>query len=330
MKDGSVREISLKKRLPRIILPILLATGVLIWINGCAVLTESQIKEVKNFTNASKDYTELPGALAESYGVLLRNNKLLSVSRYEYGKVDESGGVDTHNSIKAWQELKEAYKLEVDFQETGQRMNTALEILKEYSAILSALVSDDYTNALGESATKVGNSLDDTVDRYNKNYSSGKPLPKVGGSIGMIIRAVGGIYIRHKQAEILRDTIGKANPLIEDLMDEVEMIASKNFKSDLSNYETNYLESSFISVANNLKRLDFTSLALVYEDLKRVRTTIKLADQVAQAARTYKKAHAQLVNNTRQPLELKIIIEEIQALKKEVETAQKVKKNIEG
>jgi hypothetical protein len=318
MKEGS-----------RGVLPVSLCIlGLLVCASGCAVLTTSQVKAVENFARITKEYTELPGALAESYGVLLRDNKLLSVSRYEYGKVDRRGGVDTGKSTTAWQELEEAYRLEVDFNETGKRMDTALGILKDYSAILSALVSDEYTTALDESAGILGNSMDKAIEAYNKSYSPAKPLLKVGGNIGLIIRAAGGIYIRHRQAEILRDIIEKANPLIEGLMDELAMIASEKFKPALSNYETSYLGSTFLSVANDSKRMDYATIMLVYEDLRRVKTTAILADQVAQSARTYKKAHGQLANNIRQPVDLKNLIEEVGTLEKEIQAAKKVKKSI--
>jgi hypothetical protein len=111
-------------------------------------------------------------------------------------------------------------------------------------------------------------------------------------------------------------------------MDEVAMIASEKFKPALSNYETNYLGSTFLSVANDSKRMDYATIMLVYEDLRRVRTTAILADQVAQAARTYKKAHGQLFSNTRQPVDLKNLIEEVETLEKEIQAAQKVKKSI--
>jgi hypothetical protein len=36
---------------------------------------------------ASNEYAELPGALTDFYGVFLHDNRLLSLSRYEYAKV---------------------------------------------------------------------------------------------------------------------------------------------------------------------------------------------------------------------------------------------------
>ena len=317
MKQGSKRSV----------LAMLFVLGILTWVNGCAVLTQSQINEVDDFAKASKQYTDLPGSLAQSYGILLRDSKLLSLSRYEYGKVGAGGGVDTARSKHAWEELNKAYSLEVDFNEVGRRMDAALKILKDYSDILSDLVSDKYGDTLGNNAVELGESMDKAVDSYNKSYPSRAPLTKVGGYVGSLVRGAGGIYIRHRQAEILRDTIEKANPLVESLMNEVELIAS-NFMEDLKNYEKSYLRAEFMSVANNSQRIDFPTVALVYEDLKRVKTTATLADQVAKAARTYKEAHAQLVANTRQRKDLDSVIEKVKALEKEVQAAQKVKKAI--
>jgi hypothetical protein len=322
------RGVKMKESSRKVLLLSLCIVGSLVCATGCAVLTTSQVKEVERFVKASNEYTELPGALANSYGVLLRDNKLLSVSRYQYGTVGPRGGVDTGKSGKAWQEVEDAYRLEVVFNETGKRMDAALGILQDYSRILTALVPDEYTAALDESTRELGTSMDKAIEAYNKSYSPAKPLTKVGGTIGLVIRAAGGLYIRHRQAEILRDVIEKANPLVEGLMDEVAMIATEKFKPALSNYETNYLQSTFMSVVNDSKRIDYATMMLIYEDLRRVKTTEILADQVAQAARTYKKAHGQLVSNTRQSADLKNVIEEVQTLEKEVQAAQKVKKSI--
>lgn len=46
----------------------------------------------------------------------------------------------------------------------------------------------------------------------------------------MGIRSAGGIYIRAKQAAILKNTVKEANPMVGDLMDEVQIIASKKLK----------------------------------------------------------------------------------------------------
>ncbi len=312
----------------RIVLCIIVLFAAVV-LTGCAVLTSSQVREVDKFAQASNEYTELPGTLANAYGVLLRNNKLLAVSRYEYGKSDAEGRIDTAKSNKAWDELRRAYEIEKEFNMAGKRMDGALTVLKDYSDILSILVSDDYSSALSESTEKLGESLDSGIDSYNDRFSSEKPMKKVGGLIAQSVRAAGGIYLRHRQIKILRDTLKAADPLISDLMDEIKDIALNQLKLAFDNYERNYLGKEFKSVANNSRRLPVTAIQFVYDDLSRVREASLLSDQIANAAGTYRLAHQRLVEKTRQRMDLKSAIVEIKALNKEIKEARKVKKNIE-
>jgi hypothetical protein len=75
--------------------------------------------------------------------------------------------------------------------------------------------------------------------------------------------------------------------------------------------------------------LPLTTVSAVYDDLVRARTGVNLSDRVAAAARAYKLAHDHLVQNTRKRKNLKESIEEIEAFKKEVQAARKVKDKVE-
>ena len=119
-----------------------------------------------------------------------------------------------------------------------------------------------------------------------------------------------------------------ADPLIAGLMDEVKLIALKGIKPSLQNYEDNYLQTDFKSLANNKKELEISAVSFVYNSLYKTRQTIILADKVANAAETYKRAHAELVENTRTKITLKKAISQVQALAEEVSAANKVKDEV--
>jgi len=285
---------------------------------GCAVLTTSQVREVKRFSEATDAYTELPGGLARSYGVLARNTSLLALSRKEFS------ASDTTNANRAWQEIGQAYETEQTLAAAAERMDRALAVLKIYSQILSQLVSDDYTNALGESSAKLSTSLNSAIDAYNKNKEpAANPLPAVGGNIAESIRLAGGLYIRHRQARILKDTIAEANPLIQALMGNVKIIA-ENQAQDFKAYESK-LKTEFMQVADENRRLTVTTIAVVYDDLSRAYAGEALAKKVGEAATAYAAAHQALVDKTRERMDLKELIAEIQALRSEVKAAQEIK-----
>lgn len=295
-------------------------------LSGCAVLTPSQVREVKNFAAASESYAELPGSLATSYGVLLRNNKLLSLSRYGYG-ADTGSGVDTARSLQTWEEIKKTYTLEQRYNDAGARMDAALGVLQDYSQILTQLTSDQFTDDLGSSAVHLGKSLDAATQAYNAKYQG--TLPKIGADIGQVVRGAGGVYVRHRQAVILKETVKKADPLIQALMADVEDLALNRFKADFLNYENNYLGPTVQSVLNKKQEADFSLLSAVYDDLARTRAGVALSEEVASAARAYAGAHGALVKKTRSRTHLKEAIEEIKVLGKEVKAAKKTKKSIE-
>ena len=163
-------------------------------LTACAALTSSQIGEVKKFAVASEAYSALPGSLAQSYGILLRDNKLLSLSRYEYG-TDTGSGVDTTKANQAWDSITGAYALEQGFDAAGKRLDAALKVLKDYSGLLTLLVSDQYSDALGQSAVDLGKAIDGATDAYNKQFKPANPLSKVGGDVGQVVRAAGGVYL---------------------------------------------------------------------------------------------------------------------------------------
>jgi hypothetical protein len=289
---------------------------------GCAVLTTSQVQEIKRFSQASDAYTELPGALARSYGALVRDSTLLALSRQEFSTDD------TTRADNAWRKIVQAYDTEQEFDAAGDRMDGALAVLKQYSQILTQLVADDYTDALGESSAKLGTSFDSALSAYNNKYRVANPLPIVGGKIAEAIRLAGGLYIRHRQAQILKDTIEKANPLIQGLMGDVKTIAD-NKVDDYAAYETTHLKTPFNEVANETRRLTVTTIAAVYDDLSRARAGKTLAKKVGDAAAKYTSAHQALVDKTRKRMDLKELIAEIQALRIEVKAAQDIKAKVE-
>ena len=88
------------------------------------------------------------------------------------------------------------------------------------------------------------------------------------------------------------------------------------------------MQTDFKSLANNKKELDISSVSFVYHSLYKTRQTIILADKVANAAETYKKAHAELVENTRIKMTLKEAISQVQELAEEVSAANKVKDEV--
>ena len=291
-------------------------------LSACAVLTTSQVQEVKRFSQTTDAYIELPGELIRSYGELERDSILLALSRKEFSPNN------TQNTDEAWDKIEKAYNSEHDLDALGKRMDGALAVLKIYSELLNQLVSDDYTDALGESSVSLGKSLDNVTDEYNQKYGATKPLPSVGSEIAESIRFSGGLYIRYRQTKILRETIAKADPLIQNLMKDVGDIATR-METNFQASERSHIERPFKDVANESGRLPVTTLLFVYNGLFRARTEQELAKKVSESANAYATAHQALVDNTRKRRNLKELIAEIQTLRSEVNAAKDIKSKME-
>lgn len=288
---------------------------------GCAVLTDSQVAEVRRFAEATEDYSDLPGNVVRAYGVLARDIELLALSRRQFDVKNARGEIDPEPANEAWDAIGKAYALEQEFSAVGKQMDAALTVLRTYSAVLTSLTSDEYTDALGEQAARLGRSLDDATESYNKSFKPAQPLASVGAAIAGVIRGAGGLYIRHRQAVALRDTVAAAQPLVDGLMDQVGLIA-RNQQADFKNAEERRLAGQFKSVAINTGRLPVTTLERVYGDLVAARVGRQLAERVEHSAATYQRAHRELVNNTRRRANLGAVIAEIEALQQEIKAAK--------
>jgi hypothetical protein len=292
---------------------------------GCAVLTDSQVREVKTFAQASADYKDLSGDLVQSYGVLQRNHKLLETAHFEFGVKGADGVPDATKANAAWENIKKAHELEQSADAAAKRMKAALEVLGAYSDILTALVSEKFNDDLQKSSGKLAASLDGAITEYNKAFPKSAPVKAVGTAVGKAVYIAGAVYTRHRQIEKLREVVALADPLVADIMKNVEDTAANNLLESLRNYEENYLGMQMKEMAIRQHYLDLGSLRLVYEDLARVRSGIAMAGHIAAAARTYREAHKDLVEKTKERMTLKAAIDTVKALKEEVDAANKIK-----
>lgn len=306
----------------------LLLYGVLAFmLAGCTVLTESQVGEVRKFAKASDDYSDLPGALVRAYGTLMRNAKLLSISRRHFDLKDTQNRIDPRPANEAWEDIKKAYTLEQKFTSAGNQMDAAIALLREYSAALTMLTADTFTDSLGEEAAKLGKSIDSATKSYNETFKPAENLTSVGGAIAAGIRAAGGLYIRHRQSVALRNTVAAAQPLIDSLLNEVKILA-RNQKADFINAEENFVGREFKLLAISSGRIGVCTLSMVYKDFALAKIGQELAQKVESSAATYQMAHRELMKMTRQRTSLREVIEEIQTLQKEIKAAKSVKEKV--
>lgn len=298
---------------------------VVLFLSGCAVLTENQINAVNEFAKVSENY----GATL-SNGIKAWADFSLAVSAVEAANMESDDDIVKHVK-KSFQEYDEKYEL-------AQKAVDSLKVLEDYSELLEKLSSDDYTKALDEEAKNLGEELDSGIELYNEHY--GGSISTFGSKVTGIIRGIGGIYIRAKQAEALKVAVADAEPAIETLTqnivnitnnieggieDEIDIFESQS-RYKLKTAQT--VEYEYKGETKKRKDVpDISSFLKAYEIIHQSREALNVAQNTRQTAIKYNEVHKELVKSTQQKIEdvddLKVLIK---ALKKEIDAGRKISK----
>ena len=141
-----------------------------------------------------------------------------------------------------------------------------------------------------------------------------KPATKLptgaGEAIATAIRAGGGLFIRYKQERALKDTLAEANPLIQDLMKQIQGIADRR-AADFEKSEKD-LKTYFKVDARASGMLSFATFREVFGDLSLARHGQELAKKIGDEAKAYAAAHQALFDKTREKMDLRELLEEVQ------------------
>lgn len=315
---------------------ILLLTAVFALTGCAAVLTPSQVKEVATFAEAARDYGTFPGAVVRSHAELRARQKILEAATFASGDA-------------ALRQVEAAVDIRQELEKRATAADAALGVLNDYAALLVTLTSDSYSNELQGSAEKLGRSVDRGITRYNE--LRGAQLDSFGALVAAGVRGIGGIYIRHEQAEALQKAVTAADPVIGAMIGEVEkLLALYLSPADLTELklsitvagtppeQLDLLRNVAADLRESYKRLvdagggkpqtDAAALAAV--SLKGADDSIGLAVKTLRAAETFRAAHRALAENVTRRHWLTGSIDQVKVLADEVSDANKLRKAIEG
>lgn len=176
----------------------ILATVVLLsmtaWVTGCG-LTHQQKAGVLTFSAATRDFA----AVAEE-----------ELVRSRVDVIDMNG-----LRVKLGDPAADRDKLDSFFtlEQVGVRLH-AVTALKEYSALLAALVTSSQTEELKAASDKFVESL-----RKVKGVSLDD---EKAGAVGKAVILVGGLLVEHQRANAIRQVVESANPHLTKVFDLVE------------------------------------------------------------------------------------------------------------
>lgn len=316
---------------------LILLLAALLALTGCtAVLTPSQVKEVATFAEAARDYGTFPGAVVRSHAELRARQKILEAATFASGDA-------------ALRQVQAAVDIRQELERRATAADTALGVLNDYAALLVTLTADSYSNELQGSAEKLGRSVDRGIVRYNE--MRGAKLDSFGSLVAAGVRGIGGLYIRHEQAQALKKAVTSADPAIEAMIGEVEKLLALYLSPDdlkelkltitaagtppeqldlLRNVAADLRESykRLVDASGGKPQTDAAALAAL--SLKGADDSIRLAVKTLQAAETFRAAHRTLAENVTRRHWLKSSIDQVKTLADEVNDANKLRKAIEG
>jgi hypothetical protein len=137
---------------------LMVAVVSLFLTSGCALLTKSEVREVKAFANATKNYGTLPGGAIKAYGDISRNDRELEASArtFKTGKIAEqvrtnlekareadqlaeaaATSADTYRAAHA--KLAAAFTKKTDFREASEEIQTLIEEIRAAQKITEDL-----------------------------------------------------------------------------------------------------------------------------------------------------------------------------------------------
>jgi hypothetical protein len=285
-------------------------------ISGCATLTKSQIDAVSKFGKITENYGTTPSKAIDAYAELQ-----LYTSAAEVSTMQDEEAVLNH--------IDESLETYDDIVKRSKKAGKSFKVLSLYSKLLIQLTDDKYTKSLDSDSKKIADSLDSAIESYNSYYDT--EIDSFGGTAAAIIRGVGGLYIRSKQSEAIKKLVKDADPAIEEMTTaivDISGIIAYGVEKELSTLRAE-LEATakYAPKSKNKKKFmpDLASYVHAMELLHKGNNAAKTAKSAKSTATSYRKAHKELVKNTRNKIEgIDDLIETIKALKKEIDAGMKL------
>jgi hypothetical protein len=300
----------------RVLLVALTVVG--LCVAGCAVLTDSQVAAVNQFAEATKGFGTSPGTVITAYAALRRERGLLeSATRTD-------GGV-------AAKDLESALRQETAFESRAAASDAAIGVLDDYAQMLGLLSSSKFTDDLQNQTIALGSSIDNGLATFNK--LSGSQLNSFGDIVAGIVRAAGGIWIRHEQHKALVAAVTQAKTPIDKLTMSVEELMAF-FLGPVNEPDKNLFARESKEVQGLLARSQ--PAGRPFDVLERTQTAMrqaydgqKLAESCSKAAVQYRNAHKELVQAIAEgKTDLKGLVAQIQVLSQEIKAGKRVRDEV--
>ncbi|TKG97188.1 hypothetical protein EYV94_01810 [Puteibacter caeruleilacunae] len=178
----------------------LIAFILLIFLSGCASLTESQQQVVTDYAKATQSYADYPGVLIRKYADLREEISLLR------------SPMNTNPKVAATR-IQELYKGKKMLLKKAEKLDLTFKILKAYAKNLEILATTDYADNLKNSSNELALNIDSLTSMYNRSFDTN--MPKGFGEVmAKTIQFVGTRKLNHDRAELVKEYVVKGDTLI--------------------------------------------------------------------------------------------------------------------
>lgn len=288
-----------------------------IWLlAGCATLTKTQIENVNQFAETTKNFSEYPSKIMEEVADI----------RFKRGVYYANSLSDPKIHIG---ELNNVYDQKKFDSKVAGKVDVTFKIIDKYAQSLALLSSDKYETNLAEKAKAFGINIDTLISLNNSIEGTSKVPIGIGDAVSQLVVMGGKQFTRIRQAKEIKKFVSMADTLIEAMTNNIlDYLESENI-NELILSEEKEVTRNYLSYLQQTPRATIEN-ELGYLELKAKIDEVKdLQAQSINATKKLRKAHAKLLENIQSKKKLKTIIGELQELYEEINTLKTTVENLE-
>jgi len=309
---------------------IVLSLAISLTLSSCAVLTDSQVKNINAFAATAKSYSAFPSAVVRQRAEFHLHSEITVASQSQFADPDAI----TRRMASARKSYNTAIQL-------APKFDLSLQLIQQYAGLLTKLSSDHYITDLNAPTTSLGENLSSLVNTYNSKAKDSLPAG-LGNSISKIILMAGKVLTRHKQTSALKEFVLAADTMVQVTTRNLVTVldgetftdaAGRSFpslKSLLAEEKEFFIQSYRQSVLSDSSRTNYWAIKFFYDELTAYDNTESLRQGVVQAAKSLAAAHRELANNVKEKKQLKDIISQTQQLITDVQAAGSAFSSLSG
>jgi hypothetical protein len=260
---------------------------ILPFVVSCAVLSESQHKNIKKLSVLGSDAAKCPSVMVE---------KMAQV-RLERGLFYSSSLSSQESHIA---ELKSLAEAESEDMKLAEKFDAGIGFLNSYLYALRSLASDGRWEDYGVEMRSIGRSLSSSLEEINSLEWFDTELPsEISKAAAFSAASVAESYMKRRQMHFLRDFIERGDTLVGICVDSMVSVLRSERMVGLIENERCGLEDNYRIF---LKTFPAGSVSFVYDrvfvlNLRRIDEVEKIRRSCISSLNAFKRAHSKVAKD---------------------------------